>query len=277
MAAPSGVTDATGGRRFDPTEKAPRDRGAFSYKTIILIEYLYLGLSFRIVFGVVDGFFEVVDGSLNFLLQAAHSDDSNDVCHTGHDDGETDEGREHFGGDVKVLEAQEAEDGTDDTQQQDSPPVGEAQLLVVEALDGCIDTLDDDEESEQHRQRHSCGEEVEQEEAAEEDFKQCNQNTGGAVRQEGLRSEGEHHLKDAREQRQQADYPSCGQKRDVRSNDADDTECNEQEARNAEPDFFTCFHDLMILVNDEVSFKSVFCLELSQSYVIMYYVGSIFF
>lgn len=62
----------------------------------------------------------MIDDILDILLEAVHTRQGDDMSQTGDDDGNADEGCERLGGDVKILEAEEAEDSTNDTQQQES-------------------------------------------------------------------------------------------------------------------------------------------------------------
>ena len=196
---------------------------------------------------MVDLFQRIYDGaadSFHLLFEAVHTGDSQDVGKAQENDGQADERRKRHRSDVQVLEADEAQHGTGDAQDQDDPPLREADLLVVEALDGDDHTLDHDPEGEDHGKGHCGSQDVEQEEAAEENVEHGAQHPGAAVGQEGLRLEGKDHLGDTGDKGKAAENPRSGKEGDVGLADAKDAQHDQQNARHAEPDFSAFFHRL---------------------------------
>ena len=76
------------------------------------------------------------------LLETAHTNHGEDMGDTDEDDADADEGWKRDSGDIKILEAKEAKDGTGNAQQQKRPPVREAHFLVVETQDSDANAFD---------------------------------------------------------------------------------------------------------------------------------------
>lgn len=131
-------------------------------------------------------------GAFDSLLEAADTGNGANVSKAIGDDAEADERSECHGRNVKIPEAEEAENGTGDTQNKKSPPVRESDFLVVEALDGDNHTFHHNPDGEYYRQGSGGPQNVEQEEAAEENVQQGAEHTGPAVGDELLGFQGEH-------------------------------------------------------------------------------------
>ena len=181
------------------------------------------------------------------LFEAIDAHDCEDVRQAVRDDSEADDGRKHAGGDIKILQAAEAQHCAAHAEQQQDPPHREAHFLVVEALNGDDYTLDHDPEGEDYRQGNGRSEDVEQEEAAEADVEQRAKCAGAAVGQECLGPDGEDEFGDTCDEGQAAEYPCGGYKRDVWFGNTHYAENDKKEACDAEPDFSTCFHVLKVL------------------------------
>ena len=91
---------------------------------------------------LVDSCFDIGSELLHVLLDTVDTTEGNQIGNASGDDTQTDEPGQRSACNVRILEAEEAEYGTGDTQKEDTPPGGETSLLVVKALDGNDYALD---------------------------------------------------------------------------------------------------------------------------------------
>lgn len=201
--------------------------------------YNQLGLSSLIELAI-----HSLDLVFDGVLEAGHTCHGEDMGHTEEDDTDAEKRGERNGSDVHISKAKDAEEDTGDAQKQKHPPVGEGHFLVVEARDNDANTLDDHPNGEHKRERSSSAQKVEQEEATEEDVEQTHQQTGAAVRHKSLCLKGEYQFRNTRKKGHNAQNVCRWHKGDVGVDDEVDAKGDEKDACDAEPDFFTCFHNL---------------------------------
>ena len=158
-------------------------------------------------------------------------------------DGNTDERGERHGRSFKVAQAKVAEHDTGDTEQQDAPPAGEADLLVVKALDGNHNAVNEHPQDENHREGHRHEQIVGQEDKTDDNLQEGTEHTAAAVGQELLRAEGEDHLGETGNQRKASDYPRGGEEGSSRLADAKHAEGHEKDSRKGQPNFRATFHN----------------------------------
>ncbi len=189
-----------------------------------------------------DGFLEMVHLSLE-LVDAAQGDE---VGAADGDDADADEDGKGRGRDIGVLEAQDTQNGAANAQQQDAPPVGEADSLVIKALNGRGRALDDHPQGKDDGERNGDKNLISQQNEAQDDLQDGREGAAGAVGQESLRVEGESQLDNTGKKGEEPYEPSGCKNGFGRTANASDTENDEQDACERKPDF-SCFHIVSIL------------------------------
>ena len=184
-----------------------------------------------------------VPDAFHLVLKLLEAEQGQQIGCTKGDDANADERGERCCGHVGVAETEDTECCTGDAEDEDQPPVGEADLLVIETLNGNQHALEEHPHGEDDGQREGDEQVVAQEHQTEDDLQQGRQHPRAAVGQEMLRLEGEHHLGDAGKKREAADHPSGGEEGLGRVGDAKHAQDDQQDARNGEPNFGT-FHFL---------------------------------
>ena len=152
-------------------------------------------------------------------------------------DGHADERRERHGGSFEVAQAVVAEHDTGDTEEQDAPPAREANLLVVKALDGNHDAVDEHPQGKNHREGNRHGKIVGQENNTDDDLQKCTEHTAAAIGEKLLRAEGEYHLGETGNQRKASDHPRGSKEGCGRLADAKHAKGYEKDSRNGQPNF----------------------------------------
>lgn len=143
---------------------------------------------------------------------------------------------------VRIPQAQDAQDYAADAQQQDAPPAGEANPLIVETVNHNDYALNGNPHGKDDREGECQENIVGQEDNANDYFQDGRQGPRAAVGQEGLRAKGEHQFGNTGEQREQADEPGRCEKGCGGSGNAENAQDHQQDTSNGQPDFSTSFH-----------------------------------
>ena len=179
------------------------------------------------------GFTYLVD----LFLEFADASEGDKVSEAVHDDGKADEGGKCLGGGVRVLESENAENSGHDAEYQDAPPIGEACLLVVEALYGYQYSLDKNPHHEDDGKRDGEEKIVAEEDDTDQNLKDGGKHACAAVGQECLCFAGEYQFRDTGEEGETSDCPCCCKQRSGRMADAHDAEGHQQDSRDGKPNF----------------------------------------
>ena len=184
--------------------------------------------------GLVELFYpvlELLDTQQGDKIGSAHGNDA-----------QADERGKGGGRNVRVPQAQDTQDNAADAQQQDAPPAGEANPLIVETVNHDDYALDGNPHSKDDREGECQENIVGQEDNADDYFQDGRQGPRAAVGQEGLRAQGEHQLGDTGKQGEQADEPGRCEKGCGGSGNAEDAQDYQQDTCNGQPDLSTSFH-----------------------------------
>ena len=197
---------------------------------------------------------------LDTLFELSDAKESDQVGNTVGNDAQADKGREGLTGNNRIAEAEEAQDGTGNPEQEDAPPPAETDLLEIKGLDDEGNAFHHNPDGENDGKGNRYGTLVRQEEYAQENLQERRQHAGPAVGKETLCLECEDHGADTRNKGQQADEPCTGEEGICRIADADDTEDDKKDARAGKKDFSTGFHNDWIEMNMLlIYFHCLFC------------------
>lgn len=185
---------------------------------------------------------------LHLILKTLDTAKGYNVSYADQQDSGADEGGKGDGGHVRIAEAQDTQDYTGDTKEEEGPPVRESHFLVVEAVDGHKNAFYDDPDYEDNRQRRGNEQVVAQEDDTDDNLKDGAEHAAGAVGEELLGLESEDELGDTRQQREAADGPGGCKEGCGGFADAHNAKGYQENTRNAQPDFARFLHWLKGLV-----------------------------
>lgn len=145
--------------------------------------------------------------SFYLVLELRDTENRKQIGNAIRNEADTDDGRKRKGGEAQIPKAQDAENDTDDTQEEQKPPGREADLLVVKTLNGNHDALEDNPHGEDDGER--CGQHIgsDQENDAQDHQQQAGQHPGSAIGKESLRAERENQSGETDEKGYAANHP----------------------------------------------------------------------
>ena len=178
---------------------------------------------------------------VHFFLELVDAAQGDEVGAADGDDADADEDGKRGGRDIGVLEPQDTHNGAANTQQQDAPPIGEADPLVVKALNGRGRALDDDPQGKDDRERNGDKNLISQQNATQDNLQDGREGTAAAVGQEAFRAESENQFGDTGKEGEDSDKPRQRKEGFGRTANAGNAENDEQDTCHCHPDFST-FH-----------------------------------
>lgn len=202
-----------------PANNIPK-AGPSVRKQRILADTVYCLLEF------LDSFFEAVDSSEGYQEGDTFDDDT-----------ETNEEAEALSGNIEIAKAEESENRTKHTEDEDAPPEFEIYLLVVKCLDSDDNTFYKYPDGKNDRKRDCEQQFVAQENAAYDNLEDCRKDAGSAVGDEALGIEHCNEFCDTGNEGNETEKPCHGEKGGTGTGNAENAEEDEENAGYGNQDF----------------------------------------